>query len=221
MTNSEKTPIAVLISGRGSNMSSILDACESPDFPARVGVVISDNPRAEGLKVARDNGVKTVVVQRSDFSTKSEFEEEIDKNIREVGSKFICLAGFMCLLSEDFVNGWHNQIINIHPSLLPAFKGLEAHQQAIDAGVRFTGCTVHIVRPEMDAGPIIIQAVVPVTKNDTAESLASRILHYEHVLYPEAIRLLLTGEAEIKGEKAVINNGRWQKTGHVNPAPLI
>ncbi len=221
MTNSAKTPVAVLISGRGSNMGSILDACESPDFPVRVGIVISDNPKAEGLKVAKENGVDTLVVKRSDYSSKAEFEEVIDKAIRETGAKLICLAGFMALLSEDFVNGWHNQIINIHPSLLPAFKGLEAHQQAIDAGVRFTGCTVHIVRPEMDAGPIIIQAVVPVTKNDTADSLASRILHYEHVLYPEALRLLITGEAEIKGEKTIINNGRWQKTGHVNPAPLI
>ena len=221
MTKIEKTTIAVLISGRGSNMVSILDACESPDFPAKVGIVISDNPKAEGLKIAKENGIKTLAVSRSDYSNKSDFEEEIDKALRENGVQLVCLAGFMRLFSEDFVNGWHNQIINIHPSLLPAFKGLEAHQQAIDAGVRFTGCTVHIVRPEMDAGPIIIQAVVPVTKNDTADSLASRILHYEHVLYPESIRLLLTGEAEIKDNKAVIKNGRWHKTGQVNPAPLI
>jgi phosphoribosylglycinamide formyltransferase-1 len=221
MKNKDKTPIAVLISGRGSNMASILDACESPDFPAKVVVVISDNPKSAGLKIAKENGINTLVVSRSDHNSKAEFEEKIDKGLREHNVKFVCLAGFMCLLSEDFVNGWHNQILNIHPSLLPAFKGLEAHQQAIDAGVRFTGCTVHIVRPEMDTGPIIIQAVVPVTKNDTSDSLAARILHYEHVLYSEAIRLLITQEAEVKDNKVIINNGRWQKSGHVNPSPLL
>ena len=221
MINIDKTPIAVLISGRGSNMQSILDACESPEFPAKVAIVISDNADAKGLEVAKYCGIKTQVIDKKNFADKAVFEAELNKTLKEYEVEWVCLAGFMRILSSDFVDSWHNKIINIHPSLLPAFKGLDCHQKAIDAGVRFSGCTVHIVRPEMDAGPIIIQAVVPITKNDDADSLSARILHYEHVLYPESIRLLITGEAKINGEKVDIHNGRWQKTGHVNPAPLL
>lgn len=221
MINIDKTPVAVLISGRGSNMQSILDACESPEYPAKVAIVISDNADAKGLEVAKYCGIKTLVIDKKNFADKAAFETELSNALKKHDVEWVCLAGFMRILSSDFVDNWHNKIINIHPSLLPAFKGLDCHQKAIDAGVRFSGCTVHIVRPEMDVGPIIIQAVVPITKNDDAESLSARILHYEHVLYPESIRLLITGEAMINGEKVDIHNGRWQKTGHVNPAPLI
>lgn len=221
MPDSNKTPIAVLISGRGSNMQSILDACDSPAFPAKVAVVISDNAEAKGLDVAKNNGINTQIIEMKDYEDKSAYETALSIILSSHNVEWVCLAGFMRLLSADFVNDWHNKILNIHPSLLPAFKGLDCHQKAIDAGVRYSGCTVHIVRPEMDEGPIIIQAVVPITKNDDAESLGARILHYEHVLYPESIRLLISGEAVINGDKVDINEGRWQKEGHVNPAPLL
>lgn len=215
------TKLAIFISGRGSNMQSILDACESDNFPAEVVLVVSDTPGAEGLAKAEKAGIAHATIERSNYDDKQAFEDALDRVVRESGAEMICLAGFMRVLGAHFVNKWDNKILNIHPSLLPSFRGLHTHQQALDAGVRFSGCTVHIVRPALDDGPIVVQAVVPVNEGDTADSLSARILHYEHVLYPEAIRLLCTGEAKVVGDKVDIAKGRWQVTGLVNPAPFI
>jgi len=199
-----KLKLAVLISGRGSNLQSLIDACSEPSFPAEIGIVISNRPGAAGLLRAQKSAIPTHCIDHKLFGTRAEFDAEMTKAMEAAGTELVCLAGFMRLLSDEFCAHWLDRMINIHPSLLPSFKGLNVQQAALDAGVRFSGCTVHYVRPEMDCGPVIIQAVVPISADDTANDLAKRILTEEHKIYPEAVRLIAEKRIFIKGEKAVI-----------------
>jgi len=186
---------AVLISGRGSNMSALVGAARAPDFPAEIAVVLSDNSAAGGLALARQAGIATAAIDRKIYAGRDEFEAAMQAMLAIHRIELICLAGFMRVLSEGFVAHWRGRMINIHPSLLPAFRGLRTHERALAAGVREHGCTVHFVEPELDAGPIILQARVPVHAGDTAESLAARVLVEEHRIYPEALALLAAGRA--------------------------
>ena len=194
--------VGVLISGRGSNLQALIDACQTADFPARIVLVISNNPGAAGLRRAEKAGIATAVIDHRDYSDRRSFDDALDASLRAAGAEIVCLAGFMRLLTAEFVEGWHDRVLNVHPSLLPAVKGLHAQRDAIDAGVKIAGCTVHIVRPEMDSGPIIAQAAVPVLAGDDADTLAARILEQEHIIYPLALRLIAEGRVSIAGAVA-------------------
>lgn len=188
--------VAILISGRGSNMRALIDATRAPDYPAEIALVISSHPDAEGLAVALSLGVATELVDQIRFRRENRDREAYDAELHEVLTKakieFICLAGFMRILSPGFVRKWEGRIINIHPSLLPAFRGLKPQAQALAAGARVSGCTVHYVIPELDAGPTIAQAEVPVLPGDTEETLSARILAAEHRLYAPTLKKLLS-----------------------------
>ena len=188
---SGKTPIAVLISGRGSNLQCLIDACMNEDYPARIVAVISNRPDAYGLERAREAGISAIAIDHKAYASRESFEAALDSALREAGAEFVCLAGFMRILTEGFVNQWDGRMINIHPSLLPKFKGVDTHKRAIEAGESAHGCTVHWVTPGMDEGPVIAQARVPVLPGDTPETLAARVLVEEHRLYPAALRLAL------------------------------
>src|ERR671927_1086969 len=195
--------IGILISGRGSNMVALLDAVrDGRVLDAEVSVVVSDKPSAAGRLRARDQGIATALVERKG-RTREEHEREIIKVLREQGVELVCLAGYMRLLSPCFIEEFRGRILNIHPSLLPAFPGLDAQRQAIEHGVKFSGCTVHFVDETLDAGPIITQRVVPVLDSDTPETLSARILKEEHVAYPEALALVCSGRYEVRGRRVV------------------
>lgn len=196
-----KTKIAVLISGRGSNMQAIVEAAEAEDYPAEIALVVSNNPDAAGLAWADERGIDTEVLDHRDYETREEFEKALDTLIRLYGARIVCLAGFMRILTPFFTEKWRDLLINVHPSLLPSFKGLHTHERALEAGVRIHGCTVHYVRPEMDDGPIIGQAAVPVLHGDTPDDLAARVLEAEHQLYPQCIALACSGKARVAGER--------------------
>ncbi|MGK2740010.1 phosphoribosylglycinamide formyltransferase [Tepidicaulis sp. LMO-SS28] len=197
--------VGVLISGRGSNLASLIDACAHPDFPAEIVTVISNNPGAKGLEIAEAAGIPARVINHRDFAVRDTFDACLSEALEDAGAEFICSAGFMRILTDGFVEKWRNRQVNIHPSLLPAFKGLHVHARALEAGVRITGATVHFVRPEMDEGPIVAQAAVPVMLNDTEETLAARVLEAEHKLYPLALRLIAEGRVRIVDEKVIIS----------------
>lgn len=211
--------VGVLISGRGSNLQALIAAGAAPDFPAEIVLVVSNKPDALGLKHARAAGIDTAVIAHGNFADRESFDREIDKYLKSSGAELVCLAGFMRLLSSWFVDAWRDRVVNIHPSLLPAFKGIDAHAQAIAAGVRLSGCTVHIVRPEMDAGPILVQAAVPVMPDDDEDALAARILEAEHVCYPLAVRLLAENRVEIVDERAVIETPDRRHRQFIFPPP--
>jgi phosphoribosylglycinamide formyltransferase-1 len=210
--------LAVLISGRGSNLQALIDAAAAPDYPAAVALVLSNRPDAQGLDRAAAAGIATAVVDHKRFAERAPFDAEIDRLLRAHGIELVCLAGFMRLLTRGFVEGWADRMINIHPSLLPAFKGLHTHARALAAGVRFTGCTVHFVRPEMDEGPIIVQAAVPVLATDDEAALAARVLAAEHRCYPLAVRWIAEGRARIEGDRVVIDGAPDAPASLVNPA---
>ncbi len=212
-----KLKLTVLISGRGSNLQSLLDACALEDYPAEIVQVISNVPGAAGLEKARKAGVPTAVVDHKTFPDRISFEAALNTVIDDAAPGLICLAGFMRLLSDAFVNVWRDRIINIHPSLLPAFRGLNIHERAIEEGVRFSGCTVHYVRPEMDDGPIIVQAAVPVLKDDDAESLSARVLEQEHRIYPLAVRLIAEGRARVTGARVLLEDVAEPEKSLLNP----
>ena len=195
--------IGILISGRGSNMGALIEACTAPDYPAEITLVISNRPGAPGLAMAAEAGIPTKIIDHKAFSSREAFEAEMDKALREAGVDLVCNAGFMRLLTESFVDQWRDRQLNIHPSLLPAFKGLNTHERALDEGVRIAGCTVHFVRSEMDSGPIIAQAAVPVLPGDTPDTLAARVLKAEHELYPLALKLVASGAAKVQGERVI------------------
>ena len=199
-----KLGVGVLISGRGSNMEALAEACAADDFPAEVRLVLSNRPDASGLEKAASFGIPTAVIDHREFQDKAAFEGAVIAELERQGVELICLAGFMRVLSADFVERFPMRILNIHPSLLPSFPGLHVQQQAVDHGVRYSGCTVHFVVPEVDAGPIIVQAVVPIEPDDTAETLAARILEQEHRIYPEAVRLFAEGRLRIEGRRVRI-----------------
>ena len=197
--------LAVLISGRGSNLQALIDACADADYPADIVLVISNKPDAQGLKRAQAAGIATLTISHRDHDTRDQFDAAIGAALSEAGAELVCLAGFMRILGEAFVERWRDRLINIHPSLLPAFKGLNTQARAIDAGVRISGCTVHYVRPAMDDGPIIVQAAVPVLSGDDEDALAARILVAEHKAYPLAVRLIAEGRARVVNERVVID----------------
>ncbi|MBP7709566.1 MAG: phosphoribosylglycinamide formyltransferase [Rickettsiales bacterium] len=186
----QKIKTAILISGRGSNMQAIVQACEASDFPAQVVLVLANKIDAEGLKFAASKGIKTAFVNHREFASRQDFDKKVSEEIEKSGAQIVCLAGFMRLLSGWFVERWFDCLINIHPSLLPEFKGADAVGDAIKAGVKKSGCTVHFVREEMDSGPIILQAEVEVLPSDTKEILAAKILKEEHRVYPQALKIV-------------------------------
>jgi phosphoribosylglycinamide formyltransferase-1 len=187
--------VGVLISGRGSNLQSLLDACAAPGFPAEIVLVISNVADAFGLQRAAKAGVPTAVIAHKDFAGRAEFDRAVDARLRRSGVELVCLAGFMRLLTAEFVEGWKGRMLNIHPSLLPSFKGIHTHAQALAAGVKLHGCTVHQVTAELDSGPIVAQAAVPVLPGDDEDELAARVLRAEHRLYPLALKLVAEGGA--------------------------
>ncbi|MBS0233323.1 MAG: phosphoribosylglycinamide formyltransferase [Proteobacteria bacterium] len=199
-----KIRTAVLISGRGSNMRSLVEAARAADYPAEIALVVSNRPDAAGVAWAVEQGLPAAVIDHKDYSTRADFERALQSELDAHNVEFVALAGFMRLMTPEFVERWRDRMINIHPSLLPSFKGLHTHEQAIAAGVKIAGCTVHFVRPEMDDGPIIAQAAVPVLGSDTPETLAARILEAEHRVYPAALRLVAAGQARCDREKVVI-----------------
>ncbi|OPY57475.1 MAG: Phosphoribosylglycinamide formyltransferase [Pelotomaculum sp. PtaU1.Bin035] len=196
-----KLRLGVLASGRGSNLQAIMDAAAAGEIEAEVAVVISDNEDAYALERARQRGVPAGFVNPKSFSSKSEYEKAIVEQLNRHGVELVCLAGYMRIVGTVMLNAFPNKIMNIHPALLPAFPGLHGQEQAWRYGVKFSGCTVHFVDEGVDTGPIIIQAVVPVLDDDTADTLAVRILEQEHVIYPEAIRRFAEGRLKIVGRK--------------------
>jgi phosphoribosylglycinamide formyltransferase-1 len=194
---------AVLISGRGSNLSALIDATRDADYPAEIALVISNREDAQGLAVAAEANVPVKVIPHKNYASREEFDAAIDAALREADIKLVCEAGFMRIHSEWFVKRWEGRLLNIHPSLLPAFPGIRVHQQALDAGVKISGCTVHFIVPELDSGPIIAQAAVPVLPGDTAETLAERILVEEHRIYPQTVQLVAGGKVKLHNGRAV------------------
>lgn len=192
--------IAILVSGRGSNMQSILEAAATSSFPAEVAVVISNIEGAPALERAESFGIKTVTIRHKDYADRESFDQRVTEEIHAASCELVVLAGFMRLLSEAFCETWRDRLINIHPSLLPSFKGLDVHARMIASGVRFGGCTVHYVRHEMDTGPIIVQAAVPIHSDDDAGTLSARILEQEHLIYPLAVKWIAEGRVRISGE---------------------
>jgi len=212
-----KLKLGVLISGRGSNLQALIDAASDPAYPAEIALVISNKADAGGLARAEAAGIATKVIPHKEFASREAFDAALDQALRGAGVGLVCLAGFMRLLTAGFSEGWHDRLINIHPSLLPAFKGLDSHAQALKAGVRFSGCTVHFVRPEMDAGPIILQAAVPVHDGDDEDALAARILEAEHKSYRLAVRLIAEGRVKVVDGIVRIADGDFAAGALLNP----
>lgn len=199
--------VAILISGRGSNMVSLIEAARAPDFPAEIALVLSNRPDAGGLALAREAGIEALAIDHKSHPTREDFERALDAVLRERGIEFVCLAGFMRVLTDWFVERWTGRMINIHPSLLPLFRGTQTHRRALEAGVLVHGCSVHFVVPELDAGPIVAQAAVPVIPGDTEETLAARVLVQEHRLYPLALRMICGGAARLEEGRVVFSQG--------------
>lgn len=194
--------IVILISGRGSNMQTLLTA----QLPCQIAAVISNRADAQGLEIARQHGIATNIVAHRDYPDRASFDTELAKVIDSYQPDIVVLAGFMRILTEQFVNHYHGRLINIHPSLLPAYTGMHTHERALQDGVKIHGCTVHFVTPDLDHGPIIIQAAVSVLANDTAQALAARVLHEEHLIYPQAIRWLCSGQVSLSSNGKVVSN---------------
>lgn len=219
----KKLRLAVLISGRGSNLQALIDACRTPGYPAEIAVVISNSPEAQGLARAADAGLPAMIVDHTYFKgDKPAFEDALASVIEQHKVDLICLAGFMRLLSADFLNRFKDQVINIHPSLLPKHKGFNTHTAAIKAGDKVHGCTVHVVTPGMDEGPVLAQAEVKIKRSDTADTLAARVLVEEHRLYPEVIKKIACGElniakAHIESQAAIRHHGEVKKESEKAP----
>jgi phosphoribosylglycinamide formyltransferase-1 len=196
-----KRRVAILISGRGSNMAALIQAASAPDYPAEIVAVISNRADAPGLAKAEAGGVPAMAVESKPFGKdRAGFEAALQAVLDRERVELICLAGFMRLFTASFVQRWHGRMLNIHPSLLPSFPGLDPHGQALRAGVKISGATVHFVIPETDAGPILMQGAVAVSDHDTSETLAERILEVEHRIYPDALRLVATGQVRLEGD---------------------
>jgi phosphoribosylglycinamide formyltransferase 1 len=210
---SAKRRVAILISGRGSNMAALIAAARARDYPAEIALVLSNRPDAKGLMVAREAGLATAVVDHTGFGKNREaFERALQGELEARRIEILCLAGFMRLLTPWFVARWQDRMINIHPALLPAFKGLDTHARALAAGVKIHGATVHFVVPEMDSGPVIAQGALAVRDDDTAESLAARVLAIEHKIYPLALRLVAEGRVRIENGRCRIDGARNSDT---------
>lgn len=200
---SHRTRVGVLISGRGSNMQALTAACAAEDFPAEIVIVVANRPEAPGLDFAAKAGLPTSVIDHKTFPSREAFESVLHQTLRDAHADLICNAGFMRLLTSGFVEKWRDKQLNIHASLLPAFKGLHTHERTLKAGAKIAGCTVHFVRTEMDSGPIVAQAAVPVLPNDTHDSLAARVLEAEHKIYPMALRLVASGAIHVVNDLVV------------------
>lgn len=199
----KKVRTAILISGRGSNMQSLVEAAQADDYPAEIVLIASNRPDAAGLEWAKARGLPTLAIDHKKYKTRDAFEAALQDALAAAGTELVALAGFMRLMTSDFVEHWRDRMINIHPSLLPSFKGLHTHERALAAGVKIAGCTVHFVRTEMDEGPIIGQAAVPVLSGDDPATLAARVLAAEHRLYAASLKLVASGLARVEGEKVI------------------
>lgn len=211
-----RTRVAVLVSGRGSNLKALI-AGQRPDAHYEIALVIANRPAAGGLDVAGAAGIPNLVVDHKAFDSRETFEQALDQELNEASIGLVCLAGFMRVLSPWFVERWQDRLLNIHPSLLPAFKGLDTHVRALRAGVRIHGCTVHLVRPELDDGPILVQGTVPVLQDDTEDTLAARVLEVEHRCYPLALELVASGRTKIEGGRVMVQGAKalavdWAKS---------
>lgn len=198
-----KKRVAILVSGRGSNMMALIEAAQAEDYDAKIAIVISNRPDALAIELARDRGIETAIIDHRGFNGRDAFDGALNKRLVEHDVELVACAGFMRIMTEGFVEAWRDRMINIHPSLLPSHKGLHTHERALAAGVRIHGCTVHFVRHDVDTGPIIAQAAVPVLDADTPETLAARVLEAEHILYPMALRLVASGAVHVEGERVV------------------
>src|SRR5438132_5478143 len=215
-----KRRVAILISGRGSNMAALIEAARLPDFPAEIVAVISNRADAGGLEKAAASGIATTVIESKPFGKdRAGFEAMLQRVLDEKNVELICLGGFMRLFTAEFVQRWHGRMLNIHPSLLPSFPGLDPHGQALSTGVKISGATVHFVIPETDAGPILMQGAVAVADDDTAETLAARILGIEHRIYPEALRLLASGRVRLVGDVCKVSGKTAPDRTLTWPAP--
>jgi phosphoribosylglycinamide formyltransferase-1 len=201
--NASSRTLGVLISGRGSNLQSLIEATRRGSLRATIRIVISNRPGVQGLERAAAAGIETLVMPHQGYATREAYDRALAAALKERGVGLVCLAGFMRLLGSDFCEAFPNAILNVHPSLLPAFPGVDAQRQAIEHGVRVSGATVHLVTPELDAGPIVAQAAVPVFEGDDAERLAARILEVEHVIYPAAVERLLAGRWRVAGRRVI------------------
>ena len=214
MTSRRK--VGVLVSGRGSNLQALIDAARDPAFPAEIVLVISNVAGAFALERAAQAGIASRVIPHKAYPSREAFDAEMDLALRAAGVELVCLAGFMRLLSAGFTERWRGRMINIHPALLPSFKGLDTHARAIAAGVKLHGCTVHLVTPDLDDGPILVQAAVPVLAADDADTLAARVLEQEHRIYPLALKLLAEDRVRLDGNRALIE-APAPSTALVNP----
>lgn len=209
--------LGVLVSGGGSNLQSIIDAIEAKRLSASIKVIISNNPDAFALERAKKHGITAVVIKNRDFPTREAFDTELVRVLKAHGVELVILAGFMRIISSVLLDAFHMRIMNIHPALLPSFPGLDVQRKALEYGVKFTGCTVHFVDNGLDSGPIVIQAVVPVKDEDTAESLSKRILSEEHRIYPQAIQLFSEGRLEVRGRRVFVRDGGAPEATLENP----
>ena len=215
---SDRHVIAVLVSGSGSNLQAIIDASERGEIPCRVGIVVSNTAEAYGMVRARNHGIPTEVVDHRAFESREAFDARLVEVIRSSGAELVCLAGFMRVVTPVFLRAFPHRILNIHPALLPSFPGTHGPRQALQYGVRFSGCTVHFLDEGVDTGPVIVQAVVPVYEDDTEETLAARILKEEHRVYPMAIRLFFEGRLELSGRRVFTKDtGKIPGFAHRNP----
>jgi phosphoribosylglycinamide formyltransferase-1 len=216
-----KRRVAILISGRGSNMAALIDAAKAADFPAEIVAIISNRADATGLEKAAASGIAAVVIESKPFGKdRAGFEAVLQQALEEKKVELICLGGFMRLFTAEFVQRWYGRMLNIHPSLLPSFPGLDPHGQALQAGVKISGATVHFVIPETDAGPIIMQGAVTVADDDTAETLSQRILGIEHRIYPEALRLLASGKLRLEGDICKVADGTERDGTLISPRTI-
>ena len=209
--------LVVLISGRGSNLKAILEAIKSGKINAKVSLVLSNKKDAKGLEIAKEYGIKTKFIDTSFFETRRGYDIYIAELIKKENPDFVVLAGYMRILSDEFIDAFEGKIVNIHPSLVPAFQGKNAQKQALDYGSLITGCSAHFVTKELDNGPVIVQAVVPVLPDDTEESLSNRILEYEHKIYPQAIKWLVEDRVVVSGRKVIVKDAKYG-TLPVNPS---
>jgi phosphoribosylglycinamide formyltransferase 1 len=214
-----KKRVGILISGRGSNMMALVEAARAEDYPAEIAAIVSSAPDAPGLAWAKAQGLPTRAIDHKAYPSREAFDAHVHAALSEAGVEMIALAGFMRIQSAGFVGQWQGRQLNIHPSLLPLFKGLHPHRQALDAGVKVSGCTVHFVTPEMDSGPIVAQAAVPVLDGDTEDSLAARVLAAEHRLYPHALALVASGRARIEGGRVRIDTPAHPDSQLLSPQP--
>jgi phosphoribosylglycinamide formyltransferase-1 len=216
---SERKRVAVLISGRGSNLQALIEAADEPGYPAKIALVVSNVAGAAGLERAALAGIPAATISHRAFASREEFDAALDRIARENSIDIICLAGFMRILSDGFARAWTGRLVNIHPSLLPAFKGIDVHRRVLEAGVRISGCSVHFVVPELDSGPIIAQAAVPVLAGDSEATLSARVLAAEHKLYPHALKLLAAGKVRMS-DSGVTTDGFLFEGGELFSPPL-